>query len=121
MKEQTFPPQNRLHFSWQYQRFYKNAETQVLRLRICTVFRLKNSGEGARLGMSIKTNQGSVVRNRLKRQIRELFRHQKGSLGDFDYNVVVSQKGPMSPDFPARIVEALRVNWLEGKYVASRH
>jgi ribonuclease P protein component len=39
----------------------------------------------------------AVVRNRFKRIARELFRHQKEQLGAFDFNVVVSLKGPVEP------------------------
>ena len=121
MVNQTFRPEFRLRFSWQYQRFYKNPKSEVLRLGVCTVFRLPNEMLGPRLGMSIKTNQGSVVRNRIKRKIRELYRCERSSLGNYDYNIVVSQKGPMQHLTPEKVVCALKASWAsEGRYVPAR-
>ena len=58
----------------------------------------------ARLGITVTRKVGNaVVRNRIKRQIREAFRHFRGALADDDY-IVIARRG--SPDLTARDVAA---------------
>jgi ribonuclease P protein component len=84
----SFGPEYRLHYHWEYRRFFQGSE--VLRLRECTIFRIPNHLGHFRVGITIKAKCNSVARNRVKRAIRESFRHLKDRLGSHDYNVVVS-------------------------------
>jgi ribonuclease P protein component len=44
-----------------------------------------DTGKGARLGLTVPRAVGDAVqRNRIKRRLRELFRHRRERLGDFD-------------------------------------
>lgn len=53
-----------------------------------------NPGPRARLGLAIskKVSPRAVIRNRLKRVIRECFRHEQAQLGNVDF-VVVGRPG----------------------------
>jgi ribonuclease P protein component len=86
----SFGPEYRLHYHWEYRRFFQGSE--VLRLRDCTIFRIPNHLGHFRLGVTIKSKCNSVERNRVKRAIRESYRHLKERLGSYDYNVVISGK-----------------------------
>ena len=58
----------------------------------------------ARLGITVTRKVGNaVVRNRIKRGIREAFRHSRGALPGDDY-IVIARRG--SPDLTARDVAA---------------
>jgi len=52
-------------------------------------FRVKNTAKTFRLGITLKIKTSSVVRNKLKRQIREVFRKSTPKLGEYDYNIVI--------------------------------
>ena len=83
----SFSPEYRLHYPWEYQKFFQNSE--VLRLGECVIFRIPNSLGHFRLGITNKAKVNSVQRNRIKRTIREAFRVSRSGLGSFDYNVVI--------------------------------
>ena len=92
-----------------YLNFFNQSD--VKRLGVCVVFRLKNQTGSARLGMTIKIKQGSVVRNKIKRQIREAFRLNHQNLGSFDYNVVVTPQIKLNHQSPFRIRQSLESIW----------
>ena len=83
----NFPPEYRLHYSWEYRRFFHQSE--VIKLSECLVLRIRNDRAHARLGISVKSRTNSVGRNRVKRRIREAFREVVGTLGNYDYHVVI--------------------------------
>ncbi len=101
----SFPPENRLHHPWEYRRLFGRAE--VFRLSECTVFRVPNGLAVPRVGITIKVRPGSIMRNKIKRAIREGFRHRKGDFGAFDYNVVVTSARRLDFTYPARLQEAI--------------
>ena len=101
-----FGPEYRLHYPWEYRRFFSGS--QVLRLKDCTIFRIPNPLGHFRLGITIKARGGSVERNRVKRQIREAFRLHRDILGSFDYNVVISSQREMDFDRTHRLGRFLR-------------
>ena len=59
------------------------------RLESCIVFRIPNEKGCARVGITVKARVNSVLRNAIKRQIRECFRLSRQHLNAYDYNVVV--------------------------------
>jgi ribonuclease P protein component len=108
-----FEPSKRLHFPWEYRRFFGQAE--VFRLSECTVFRIPNQLGHFRVGISIKARPGSVMRNQIKRAIRESFRSVQGNLGSFDYNVVITGARRINYRYPRRLGECLRDELILGK------
>lgn len=101
----AFPPESRLHFSWQYRAFFGGAS--VCRLTECTVFRIPNQERGFRVGISIKSRGRSIDRNRVKRRIREQFRLLGPDLGHYDYNVLIPTQKKMAHPYPQRLLRCL--------------
>ncbi len=87
MSDFSFGPEFRLHYPWEYRRFFQNS--QVIRLPECILFRIPNQYGHFRLGLTVKARVNSVQRNQIRRTLREAFRHHKADLGAFDYNVVI--------------------------------
>ncbi len=115
----AFPPQYRLHYSWEYRRFFQ--ESEVLKLSLCTVFRVRNELNHFRVGISLKARGRSVDRNRVKRRIREEFRLLRDSLGSYDYNVLIPAHHKMLPPYPRNLADCLRAELPGGlaRFVAS--
>lgn len=103
---QVFGPNHRLHYSWEYREFFN--QSAVARLSQCTIFRIGNSSGTFRLGITLKARGSSVDRNKVKRQIREAFRTQAGTLGSYDYNVVIAANKRMSYPYPNKLGVCLR-------------
>jgi ribonuclease P protein component len=112
ISSQAFPPSRRLHYPREYRLFFSGAE--VVRLRECTVFRIANSFGHYRLGITIKSRGRSIDRNRVKRQIREAFRHKEADLGSFDYNVVIPSSKKMLMPYPIRLRACLDTQLISG-------
>ncbi len=81
------------------------------KLGVCVVFRVHNSLEKARLGITVKGKSNSVLRNKVKRQIREVFRLNQNKLGHFDYNVVVSGTVRVDYQTAEQVKRALEKIW----------
>ena len=76
-----------------------------------TVLATHNSRHGSRLGLVIsrKSVRTAVARNRIKRQVRESFRHWQAQLGSLDI-VVIGRVGiAMQPN--RVLAEALEKIW----------
>lgn len=82
-----FPKNVRVRKRPEYLRFFHQSD--VKRLDNCVIFRIPNSLTYARLGVTVKSKTTSVLRNRIKRQIREHFRLHQSSFKPSDYNIVV--------------------------------
>jgi ribonuclease P protein component len=104
-----FPKEARVRSRAEYLRFFEGST--VKRLRQCTIFRVSGTAGIARVGITIKAKVNSVYRNKLKRQIREAFRHERGGLGSWDYNVVIPGSVKVDHGVPRRIREELRRAW----------
>ncbi len=103
---QAFGYDFRLHYPWEYRKFFSN--NQVFRLRECTVFRIPNTVGHFRLGITFKARGSSLDRNRTKRQIRESFRLLGPELGAFDYNIVIPGHRKLLFPYPKRLSACLR-------------
>ena len=82
----NFRPTERIRRRAEFQQIYERGVR--IRGRYSTVFLLRNEGQVGRLGIAATRKLGgSVVRNRAKRLIREVFRRNKIARG-FDVVVV---------------------------------
>ncbi|MFQ5514363.1 MAG: ribonuclease P protein component [Myxococcota bacterium] len=58
----------------------------------------RSDGSGARLGITVTRKVGNAVRrNRIKRLVREWFRHRDHELGSCDLIVIVKRDVPPAP------------------------
>ncbi len=101
----AFPPEFRLHYPWEYRRFFERSE--VFRLRECVIFRIPNELGHFRVGITVKARCNSVQRNRMKRRIRESFRRLQSTLGSYDYNVVVPGSKKSDHPYPLKLARCL--------------
>jgi ribonuclease P protein component len=104
-RPQSFPPTHRLHYPWEFRRFF--GQSEVFRTSECVVFRIPNDLGHYRMGVSLKARGRAIDRNRVKRTIREFFRRNSGLLGSFDYNVVIPASRRMAFPFHRRLRAAL--------------
>jgi ribonuclease P protein component len=88
----TFRPEHRLHAGAEYDRAYRQGARAGDHLFAVNV--VPNAFGHARLGMSVsgKTVGNAVARNRVRRLIREIFRHRREQLPALDF-VVTSRPG----------------------------
>jgi ribonuclease P protein component len=79
--QERFPSAERLTRKADYQRIYQEGDKWVGPAFICFVFR--RPGERRRLGLAVsKKVGGAVVRNRIKRYLREIYRRRRSELAD---------------------------------------
>lgn len=71
----------------------------------------QNGTQRARLGLAVsrKVSLKAVVRNKIKRLIRESFRHNKGRLGGFDI-VVIARTASAKAD-PQKLDSSIMRHW----------
>lgn len=82
-----FPKSARVRKRREYLQFFHQSD--VKKLDGCVIFRVPNALGHARLGITVKAKTNSVLRNKIKRQIREHFRLHQNSFKTADYNIVV--------------------------------
>lgn len=100
-RARSFRPERRLHRRAEFQRVYEAG--QRLNLRLMTVVLMPTERPASRLGVSATRKLGgSVVRNRAKRVVREVFR-QAEVPGGFDI-VVIPRPSLLQAEY--RTVEA---------------
>ena len=77
------------------------------------IYAMTNTLGHARVGLVVskKVSKKAVVRNRIKRQIREVFRLQQQDLGAIDFVVVA--KAPLSAIAFDSIIEPLQPLWFK--------
>ncbi|MFZ2146449.1 MAG: ribonuclease P protein component [Sedimentisphaerales bacterium] len=90
MKQFSFPKKKRLINNRQFKAVL--ADGLRLNNRLLTLYMAENNCGYPRLGISISKSCGSaVVRNRLKRLLREAFRQSQDRIpADFDYLLMIS-------------------------------
>ena len=104
----SFPKHLRLLRRIQFRRVY--AEGRRRRAPLCTVFYLANGLSYSRLGITVPRALGkSVLRNRVKRRLREIFRVNRTALpGGWDIVLNPGQRVAATP-FPRLEGEILRL------------
>lgn len=84
---ESFPRQERLTRTSEYLNVYRHGTRYTGRAFICHVVREK--GQGRKLGLAVSRKVGgAVVRNRIKRYIREIYRTRRRDLAK-DCTVVI--------------------------------
>jgi len=101
MKQFTFRKEERLHFDKEFRRIFKKG--RALRNSGFTMFAYKRSElsessiKNARLGLVLSRKVGMAVdRNRIKRQLREIFRLNKHTLRQ-DFDIVFMAREKLAP------------------------
>lgn len=104
-----FPRSARLTQPREYQRVFAGAKR--LGDRFFTVLAVPNDHGHPRLGMAVSRRNArrAVDRNRLKRLIRESFRHQQAKLAGYDL-VVLAKPAAVTAD-NALLTRALAHHW----------
>lgn len=87
----TFPRSERILQSAEFERAFQQGEKLVCGAFVCYVVR--QTGQGRKLGCVVSRRVGgAVVRNRLKRYIREAYRLHRPNLADDVHLVVVARQ-----------------------------
>jgi ribonuclease P protein component len=111
------PAAQRLRENRDFRLIYARGRSQVNRLAVLYV--LKRNGEnakatsGLRIGFVVSKKQGdAVVRNRIKRRLREAIRHRLGRIRQEGFDLIfVGRSGLKSAEWPeveAAVEELLR-------------
>ena len=92
MKHFSFPKKKRLISNSQFKAVLANGRRRIN--DVLMLYMAKNDLEYSRLGVSVGKPQGNaVVRNRLKRLMRETFRQNQHQIpAGFDYVLMISPK-----------------------------
>ncbi|RMG31759.1 MAG: ribonuclease P protein component [Gammaproteobacteria bacterium] len=108
-RDHRFRPRHRLRTPAEFRRVF--ARGQRSSDRELTVLALPNGRPYPRLGMAVsrKVSKKAVVRNRLRRRIREVFRLHRGELPGLDL-VVVARPGAAELDYHT-LEQRLRGHW----------
>lgn len=115
-EKRKFSRDYRIRYRWEFRKFFVDSEKY--RFFDCVVYRIPNSLEHFRLGITVKTRCSSVERNQIKRRLRESFRSLSPILGSYDYNVVIPKGTKLGRVRARKIIEVLLSSFpkkLEGK------
>ncbi len=104
MKAQALPKAMLLVKPWQYRLVYDQGKR--VRGRNFTLIHVPNSTGGNRLGISIHGVRQAVQRNRIKRIIREFFRHNREFIEPFS-DVVFAVRPGFVPNSPQEVEAAV--------------
>ncbi len=97
---------------WQYKKVYDQGKR--VRGRNFSLIYLPNSTTGNRLGISIHGVRQAVQRNRIKRIIREFFRHNQEFI-EPSSDVIFAVRPGFVPDSPREVETAVRTLLARGK------
>ena len=94
MKRLTFPKKKRLVSNSQFKAVMANGRRRSN--GVLALYMARNDCEYSRLGVSVGKSRGNaVVRNRLKRLMREAFRQNQEQIpAGFDYLLMISHRWP---------------------------
>jgi ribonuclease P protein component len=95
---QGFPRSERLTRRSDYLRVYETGRKRVGRAFIC--YTARQAGQSRKVGFAVSRKVGSaVVRNRVKRYLREIYRQNKESLPADAHVVVVARPASAELDY----------------------
>jgi ribonuclease P protein component len=102
MKRFSFPKKKRLISNSQFKAVLDNGRRRIN--GVLMLYMAKNDLEYSRLGVSVGKSQGNaVVRNRLKRLLREAFRQNQHNIpAGFDYVLMISPRWPKKSNVEKR-------------------
>lgn len=104
--QNKFPSRERLTRQSEYLDVYRNGEKQVGRAFIC--YAVRRHGQGRKLGIAVSRKVGkAVVRNRLKRYVRETYRTHRAELAEDAHIVFVARPAAVALDY-AECEQAIR-------------
>ena len=94
MKRLSFPKEKRLVSNRQFKAVLSHKRRRRLNDRLITLYIAENDCGYSRLGVSVgKSHGNAVVRNRLKRLLREAFRQSQEEIpAGFDYVLMISPR-----------------------------
>lgn len=104
MKAHALPKAMLLVKPWQYRLVYDQGKR--VRGQNFTLIHVPNSTAGNRLGISIHGVRQAVRRNRIKRIIREFFRHNRAFIEPFS-DVVFAVRSGFIPNSPREVEAAV--------------
>ena len=104
MRAQDLPKALLLVKPWQYRQVYDQGKR--VRGQNFTLIYVPNRTAGNRLGISVHGVRQAVQRNRIKRIIREFFRHNKAFIEPFS-DVVFAVRPGFLPDSPREVEAAV--------------
>ncbi|MCP4641252.1 MAG: ribonuclease P protein component [bacterium] len=111
-----FPRHERLTRKADYLDVYQCGSKRVGRQFVC--YTVRRQGQGRKIGFAVSRRVGNaVVRNRVKRYIREFYRTHRGQLADDVYMVLVARQGAATLDF-RQCSEAIRQLLESGKVLS---
>ncbi|MHC4299721.1 MAG: ribonuclease P protein component, partial [Planctomycetota bacterium] len=104
MKRFSFPKDKRLVSNSQFKAVLYNKQRLRFSDRLLTLYMAENDRGYPRLGVSIGRSSGNaVVRNRLKRLLREAFRQSQEQIpAGFDYVLMISPRRPKKSKIAAK-------------------
>ena len=105
----SFSRQHRLSGSQNFTRVFQNGRRSVD--HFFTVLYVANDRSCPRLGFAISRKRVSkaTVRNRIRRLVRESFRHNRQALGNMDIVIMAREKAPAASDPELR--ESIQQHW----------
>lgn len=104
----AFPREERLTRRRDYLAVYRNGDKITGNAFIC--YQVRQPHQGRKLGMAVTRKAGSaVVRNRIKRYIREIYRTGRKDMRDDVQIVVVARPSSARLDFHASAAELRRL------------
>lgn len=87
---EKFPRRERLTHKSEYQKMYRLGTKHVGHSFVC--FTLRQQGQGRKFGFAVSRKVGgAVVRNRIKRYLREIYRTNRREIPDDTHIVVVAR------------------------------
>lgn len=93
----SFKKENRIKSKHAFQTVYKTGRSVVDSMSVMYV--LANDEKNIKIGFAVGKKMGNaVVRNRVKRLMREVFRHRRGELKDSVHIIWVARKKLIAAD-----------------------
>ena len=105
----SFPKTRRLTRDSDFERVKQRGQTEHGKLIVLGAFAVRNSG-GARVGVVVRRRLGSaVVRNRVRRRLREIVRTHQNDLRDDMWIVLIARRAAANAGYRALEDEWLRL------------